>query len=499
MSDIILADDGPYSGLLGYGQQLAETPERDGGWAEYFDPGANLDIQDPMLKAETAIMLENHKRWLAEAVGRPRKDNRGRRVVNEDTVSAMVGGFSDYLFPIIRASFPNNPMHDLVSVQVTNKEHATIVYWNWIYGTQKGSVAQGQRMFDSNRGTLDSQMSYSSELIDRENVTTGDGSTGPYSFTLQYHTGGGVYPGTVAITANLASGDTTVFDDGNGGFTGGIAGSINYATGAVSGLTFGSSVPNGNQIWARYRWNSEGSPDLPEVDVQITTTTAETERRAMKLNYSTEAAQNIMSELGIQLEPQLVKGVAERINYEIARQIIADLWSLAPVVATFPIRPASGSGFNQQDHFRDIVYPLNIASDHITNETQKGYGNWIIVDSGAATVIESLPSTLFEAAPRPQNVNGVHYIGRLMGKFSVYKDIFLSSEPGASKWGNILMGFKGQNFFEAGYVFAPYRLLYMTDTVTLSDFLSQKGVASRYATKTVNSRMFARISLTAGG
>ena len=489
---MLLEQAGIYEGIMQAGLRLSELPESQGGWAEYFAEDAGLAIKDEMLRAQTALMLENAKRWMATKC-RKRLDEQGRLQVDEVTRSALVGGFSDYLFPVIRAGFPTNPVNDLISVQPTTRRTATVVYWNWIVGRGKGSYVQGQRLFDANRGKQDAGYNFSNEVIDAERVGTSDAGgvvAGPYTVTLERHDGGGVRPGTVKIVA----GAQTVYDNGNGGWTGGIAGTMDYQTG-IAVVTFAGAPAASSPIVATYRWDSEGSRLLPEVDVQIVTSTVETERRAIMLNYSQESMQDIMAEFGVALEPQLVSGCAEQMNYEIARQIIAQLWAVAPVVDTFQLSVPVGAAYNQQDHFKDIVYVLNKTSNSIHQQTQKGYGNWIVADQGASNIIQSLPAGMFVPAPRPANVQGMHFIGTLLGQWRVYKDIFLDREPGASVTGNILMGFKGTQFYEAGFVWSPYQLLYTTDALTTADFLTQKGMASRYATKMINPAMFARISI----
>jgi hypothetical protein len=59
----------------------------------------------------------------------------------------------------------------------------------------------------------------------------------------------------------------------------------------------------------------------------------------------------------------------------------------------------------------------------------------------------------------------------------------------------MLMGYKGRQFYEAGLVWAPYQLLYTTESLQTADFLTQKGMASRYATKMVNNEMYVRVNL----
>lgn len=496
--------DGIYEGLLRSGMRLADTPEADGGWAEYFQENdyADLRMEDDVLRSQTALLLENCKQWLVDVChGRVGGDGMVR--LNETTRSALVGGFSDYLFPIIRAAFPTNPINDLISVQPTNRKVATIMFWNYMIGTTKGGYVRGQRIFDANVGRTDSGFSYTSENIPNEAVSgVRTGSNGTYTGTLQYADGGGIRANTVEVTIPLVTlaANGNFFDNGNGGWTTTAAGttvaggSINYTTGAfsivITGDTFGS-----NAGVANYSWDSEGSCNLPEMDINITSSTAETERRAIKVNYTIEAMQDIMAELGVALEPNLISAAAEQMNYEIARQIIHQIWMAAPIVSTFPI---TGPVYiSQQQYFGDIVYYINKASNSIWQRTQKAYANWVVVDAGAASLLQSLPNNLFQAAPAPASVQGLHYVGVLMGTIRVYKDLLLSNEPGASTYGNLLFGYKGTDFFSAGFVWAPYQMLYTTDSIPTPCFTVAKGMATRYASKLINPYFFCKMTLGA--
>ena len=500
-----LANLGLYEGTIQAGLRLAATPESEGGWAGYFaeTDRADMRIEDDIVRAQTAIMLENAKREMFQHL--PRRFQDGRAVLDETTRSALVGGFSDYLFPVIRAGFPTNPINELVSVQPTTRRTATIVYWNWIAGTNKGEFTQGQQLFGANTGKQTRDLNYSSETIENETIPALGGANATNSGTLAFNDGGGLRAGTVAITlATTGSGVVVFVDNGNGAFlASGVtiaSSSIDYATGVWS-ITLGAAetFSTATTNTATYQWDSEGSQSIPEVDVQIVTNTVEVQRRAMKLNYSAESMQDVMAEFGVSLEPNLIAGVAEQMNSEIGRQLVAQMWQVAPVATSFSVdTPFGTSGISQQEHFRDIIYQLNIASNSIWSRTQKAYGNWIVVDEGAANLVESLPASMFTRAPRPPSVHGIHYIGDLLGTYRIYKDRHLDKEPGASSVGNLLMGFKGTNFFEAGLVWSPYQLLYTTTSLQTANFVTQKGVASRYATKMVNGDMYARINLATG-
>jgi hypothetical protein len=66
----------------------------------------------------------------------------------------------------------------------------------------------------------------------------------------------------ILITANTASDTLHVTDDGNGNLIGDAsAGTIDYATGVVTGLTFTSAVPSGNNIEIAY---NPANPSIPQ-------------------------------------------------------------------------------------------------------------------------------------------------------------------------------------------------------------------------------------------
>jgi hypothetical protein len=508
-NELILTQQGIYEGLIQAGLRLADTPENEGGWREFFDESLEpaLAIKNDILRAQTALLLENAKRWQAQLC-RGRLNEQGHMVINEATRSALLGGFSDYIFPIIRAAFPTNPVNDLVSVQPTNRRTATVVYWNWVYGSNKGNITKGTRMFDANVGvpTTFTPRDYTGEQITSETVTVTGSGTQTIAGTLAYTSGGGIRPGTLALTAVHPDGTATYTDDGAGNIiqTSAVAhavpnpGTINYTTGAIS-ITSTADNWAITTVVASYEWDSEGGT-LPELDVQIITSSVTTQRRGLKVNYSIESMQDVMAEWGVSLEPNLISAAAEQMNLEIARQLITKMWTAAgAAAASFNINGAISGGaanLTRREYWGDLLFTLNTVSNRIWQRTQKAFGNWLIADANAASVIETMAGGLFEAAPRPANVNGLHFIGTLAGRYRVYKDIFLGSETGAAANGNLLMGYKGSQFYEAGLVWAPYQLLYTTDSLTTADFMTQKGMASRYAAKIVNPDMYARISIT---
>jgi len=77
---------------------------------------------------------------------------------------------------------------------------------------------------------------------------------------------------------------------------------------------------------------------------------------------------------------------------------------------------------------------------------------------------------------------------------SIRRHDFVSGEP--SKYtiihglGGDIIGYRGSQTFEAGYIYAPY-----IPMVLEGEFEPRRGLASRYATKVVNSDFYGRITV----
>jgi len=78
----------------------------------------------------------------------------------------------------------------------------------------------------------------------------------------------------------------------------------------------------------------------------------------------------------------------------------------------------------------------------------------------------------------------------------MYKDPFypVTNAGSGSGTGDILMGYKGNTFIDAGYVWAPYVPLQVTATfLDPNDFQFRKGLRTRYAKKMVRSEFYGRV------
>lgn len=500
-----------HDGWLQYGYRLLSESIEKGGYAEWFRDTSDIDRscripgsranRDHILAA-TAVLMENERRHVM--------------ALDETTRSLTLAGFQDYLFPMIRMAFPSNPALDLVGVQPMTRRVGQIFYQHYKIGSNKGSYTAGSRVFDAQAGYAGGYH-YTDEYVEDELLATWAGAATVDSGVLTLKWGGnggnGIRPGTVVITGTDSDTTSTVVirDNSNGklyqedGATTVLDAAnancyINYQTQQIRLIfTAGNGFAAG-AVRVSYEFDGEGSSNLPEIDIEIASSPVTARRRAMRMRFSAESAQDFAAEFGMSVEESLTTGLSGLITTEQARQIIGDLWEAAGApFASFNINFAPATaGFSRREYFTDMQYPMSQTINRIYEETQRLRANWMVVDVGFQNVLNTIGAphfTKWNEAPRATNM-GVQFIGTWGDDVRVYVDSLLNRYPGASPTGNALFGYKGDDWMDVGYVWAPYRLLYTTPGITLDDFVTRKGFASRTARKIVNPRFYKRFELT---
>ena len=54
------------------------------------------------------------------------------------------------------------------------------------------------------------------------------------------------------------------------------------------------------------------------------------------------------------------------------------------------------------------------------------------------------------------------------------------------------MGYKGDSYLDAGFVYCPYMPLYTTPTYVNDDFIFRKGLATSYGQVMLNNKLYAK-------
>ena len=468
--------------LIRHGLALTESTQASGGFADFFSKNDGTDIEDPILKAQTAVMMENASKWLGS--------------LDESTMALTVGGYRDYVLPIVRASFPSSPINQLVSVQPMTRKNGTIYWANYVIGNTRGQFKRGQTLFDANNG-WQGRVGYTDEQVVGESLGSAVANA-TQTGTLKEVP---VRSGSAEITV-VNGGDTYLLrDNGNGGLvkvSGGAltvsASAISYVTGAFS-VTFSSALSAGGAITAGYTGDQESTYVPAQMDLEIQSAAMTATRRAIGLRVSMESMQDMKAEMGSDTAEILISGASQQILVDQAGHVLQDLWQLAGSTPVATFDAAVPSGVNRAEHFRDINYELQLASGAITDATQRGEATWYVCDQKAANVlITAGVAGGFVAAPSTAKGQGLVFIGTFNG-IPTYKYKFLNTFPGAAAGGNILVGYRGADWFDTGYVLAPFQQFYSSGPDNRADMTMRQSFAMRYATRAIQSAMYCKVQL----
>jgi hypothetical protein len=263
-------------------------------------------------------------------------------------------------------------------------------------------------------------------------------------------------------------------------------------------------------------FGSSSSPVIAEVNIKVESIAITATSRKLRARWSPELAQDLNAYHNIDAEVELTQVLSEQIALEIDREILQDLltqanganlyWSRAPGVFVNKLTGAQrdlstslsiGPQFtgNTMEWAQTLVETINDVANTIHRKTLRGSANFIVTSPDVCTIIESAIAYKAKlsidgngqvASPFQM---GAEAIGTLNNRFTVYKDPYFPRN-------RILVGYKGGNYLETGYVYAPYVPLIMTQTIyNPQDFTPTKGVMTRYGKKMIRSDYFGTVTV----
>lgn len=419
-----------------------------------------------VVRSQTAIMLENTRRYID--------------ALDETTKLVNIGDFEKYAFPMVRAIFPNLAAHNLASVQPMMGPISLVFFMKFVYGSTKGSSVAGTDIIENPNKT------YGSEQIDIEVIGTGDGSTTAFASNLAYTP---VKPGTFICTATVGGVELEVTDDGNGNVIGDIGAGTNtiiYSTGAYN-FDWSAAPDVGTDVNAAYQFDMETNATVPDIDMQLSSSPVQAITRKLRTRWSLEAAQDLRNLHGLEAEVEQVAGISNEMKFEIDRELIDAMASIA-VNSVTAYSKTPGASISFTEHKLSFVDKLIEASNAIFSSTQRALGTWIVCGINVASLLESLPG--FVPAQRPKGTRAVYKSGVLNGQWDVWKDPNYGTN-------SFMMGYQGDSMWEVGYIFAPYILAFTTATIMLDDFIGRKAIASRYGKKAIEGKFYCTGNITA--
>jgi hypothetical protein len=256
--------------------------------------------------------------------------------------------------------------------------------------------------------------------------------------------------------------------------------------GTLFGAAFNIKVTPAYEIFN----DLEGKSEMGEITIRFSSVTVNTETRKLRAHWTPELAQDLEAYHSIDAEAELTALLSEHIAAEIDREIIIDLINQAPFRARWDYKGLSNNANffgTQKDWNQTLITRVNELSAQIHKSTLRGGANWIVCSAEAGAIFDDLEYFHVDGSAQPESEKynlGVEKIGNLGSRYIVYKDPYLPAPI-------VLLGHKGNTFLEAGYIYAPYIPLQLTQTIyDPNDFTPRKGIMTRYAKKMVNNRFY---------
>jgi hypothetical protein len=446
--------------------------------------------------------------------------------------------------PLVRKVFGQIAAKEFVSVQPMNLPSGLVFYLDFQYGTDKAPFSSGDSMYgdpsptgplqgfgNTNTGGLygAGRYSYSTQLtggIDNVTQISASWSSSNYdgnfasSSTINYGLGTTSYRILSFPTASLPNMDKeavrsfTLFSASTNvtnypAFTKIKGNQLQFFI-ADTDVTLNGTINNcqvsfslqptdanrGDFEDLNTNLNNNNNPiAIPQVNVQMSSEAIVAKTKKLKAVWTPEFAQDLNAYHSLDAEAELTSIMSEYISLEIDLEILdmliesanagTEVWSAInneSIDGTTATGVTTSLGFynSQGQWFQTLGTKIQKLSNIIHQKTLRGGASFLVCSPTIGTVLESIPGFAAASdgdAAKASYAFGVQKVGQLNGRYQVYKNPYMTENQ-------ILLGYRGSQFLEAGAVFAPYIPLIMTPMVyDPNTFTPRKGLLTRYAKK----------------
>ena len=225
--------------------------------------------------------------------------------------------------------------------------------------------------------------------------------------------------------------------------------------------------------------------------------------RKLQARWTMEAAQDLNSQHGLDLESELTAALSAQIAHEIDNEILTDLLALASTVGTFDFSapPPSLSPNYLGDRYANLGILINKFANQIGALTRRGPGNWLVGGHLITSILQSASKSVFAPAVSGSfsDPTGNKMVGTMNGQMKIYSynwgldDAWQITGSGAgvmnasgSLGEDVLIGYKGgSSELDSGYFYCPYIPLMSTGIVMdANTFMPAVSLMTRYGKAT---------------
>lgn len=427
-------------------------------------PNANISTMNKEKQTRLAQIFENTKC----AIDQYTRANK----MFEATNPHDVGPFKIHAFDMISGLYPTMIADELVSVQAMSQRIGQIYFLNYVYGTDRGAVRNGDAMLSALTGAADYN-NYAGERIEDEilleNFAGGAADAHLSNFPVR--------AGTVVLTTDAGN----ITDNGEGllkNAAGVTVGSIDYRNGAVA---LNASAPASALVQVSYFQDLGNAPTFAgEVNVKVDCATINATPHKLRALYSMDAGYDLQMAYGLDIDQELLKTCTAEIRHERDGNIISTLYRQAGSASTWDRKIPVGVSL--VEHYNSFIAHIFEDCTTIFQATKRKMGNWVVCGKDAIDILNAVGAPRFVGNGLASQ-SGPHFAGMLDNRLKVFFDPFLPNDT-------YLVGYKGDSLVDSGFVLADYLPIFSTQMTMLDDFVGRRGFASIYGTKMINNRMY---------
>lgn len=445
-----------------------------------------------------SVAKSTGKSQFAEGLNYDRKLNlayafnttRKMRDYHESIQTADAGIFKNVALDIVGPVVVNLLCYDIVSVQPIDSPVGMVRFFEYQYGTSKGSTQAGTAFAD-NRNFYQSDALYSTDKVSGETVEAVAGTA--QAFTVRFFpiiTGAGL----AELPLKVKIGSVVFTDAGNGILTSAVAGNsgtVDYITGDIT-LTLASAASAGDPITIDYTYaltyvdDTASSRNIPEVLIKPRSIPVIAKPRRMKAVWSFDFNFMMSKEYDQEVEALLNATVASEIWHEIDSEVINDLYTMASAGNEIVWDKTITPGISKADHYDSFSIALDECSENIQQATRKVSANFAVGGVSVGTVVSKIKGFVPELH---KTTAGPYLHGTLPNGMKFYVDQNLPKNVGFA-------GYKGDTLFDTGYILAMYMPVMTLPMAQLEDMAGRKGWAASYGKARVNRKMYNRFRIT---
>lgn len=413
--------------------------------------------------------------------------------------------------PVISALLPSLVLNDIATVQALDRRIAAVFYMDVRASAARGQLAADEVIHSSKTGynTKKSAKMYAMAGVPREEVRAGDGTTTSTT---------GINPGIILLANTIIERLTAagVYETIATCSSAGVFASVSGTGVTVSGTLDASGAytitvsgtDSDDTILLTYYYQYDLPEDtygnktgVPEEDIIISQDTVTAMDFPVRAKYSIGASIDLQKAHGMNLEDELTKYLGTSVKFAIDQkglEYIIDAGSASgAATAVTSWNAAIHSGQAWLWHKYEFIDRLIEGSNNIYTKTKRGVANFMVCGNNVARVVQQLVMDGgFKASAQfgkqdptgPMNIGNVTSVNNMV--------VIQNPDMGSDSY---VLGYKGDNYLRASFIYAPYIPLFATPTLITSDLIAQKGFLSSAGFKVINEGLFCSGAITGLG